>query len=163
MFALIRVTPPPPTILELFDTLPDHIDLPGPVIVPYPREGWGSRPGANYKMVQVVEFVVPEGQARVGSATYSIDPGLTVRQTYDTVANTIVDAKAFVARFTDEEYVVLIAATATNAVLAKWLDGVRIDRQIDVQGAEISNIRTVLGQVGILASDIRADMVFALP
>lgn len=159
----------PLSIVRIYEGVPERIDIGAAQQVYGVSVGWVSGDGM-YDLRAVEEFVLPEGQRMTGGALYSIVDERVV-ETYPTEAipappvsppSTIVRGLDFLARLTDAEYGAILAAASQSVQLARWIDMLRLEGQIDVAGAAAVAARAAVVQAGLLSAD-RAAVIFAPP
>jgi len=73
---------------------------------------------------------------------------------------TLFDGAVFLARITDAEYGVILAAASGSIQIARWLDTFRLRGEIDVTGSTALSAKAGLVKAGLLTPD-RADVIFA--
>lgn len=74
--------------------------------------------------------------------------------------NPNIDGLTFFNRFTDEEYTNILNAAQTNVQIARWLDMLRLSRQINVTNQAAQDAKLAFVEEALLSAE-RADTVFA--
>lgn len=77
----------------------------------------------------------------------------------------VVPALEFLDRLTDEEYAAVIAAAEEaraggDVQLSRWIDAVRVNKDVDVRSARVLAAKAALIEMGLISAE-RAEVIFA--
>jgi hypothetical protein len=155
--ALIQTNPP--TIIAVYDAVPNPLRPPGADPVSGAQVGWSKQ---GFALVAVAPFVPPNGQVITGNPSYSIDANGNVTQTYATIPTPapVVSSLAFRQLFTPGEEIAITTAAFGNAQLRVFLDDASAAGSVDLGSAEVTQGIAMLVSAGLL-TQARANLVLA--
>lgn len=152
-----------PSVIQVFAALPAELRLPNGDVVYGGTAGFSV---GDFALVTVQDFVVPAGQVTTGAPSYALAADAnSVVETFATQAapvSTFVDEDTFLARVQDAEWQAVMAASAANVQLGRWIEKLRGNHGVDVASADAQAAKGALVQAGLLTQD-RADAIFAVP
>jgi hypothetical protein len=154
------ITASPKTIIQIFLTTPNPLELPNGDQVNGAFVGWTSQDNA-YSIVAVTPFATPSGQVNSGAPSYSFDANGNVVEIYATqvAPAPIVSSLQFFGLFTQAEQIAIATEAETDPNTALFMSESAAAGSINLGSPQVAQALAYLVSKNLITSARSAQII----